>query len=248
VHYSTSILRTEALLWLLTIDATRVDEEAHDALAEEGLRAARALDDPHLTAQMLIAAASSTRVAHSQSLRRFEDALALARETGDEVLAVRALAALGYSAMYAGETSVARARLDEAVRLFRDIGDQSGLSRSACNLGFALYVAGANAPARAMFDETLQIARHNGDWLIVAYAQLGRALIKTRAADAHGAATLHGTADTLHDNLGTRVRPFESQLRNADIAALRATLGDDAFELAYNAGRTPEASTELTPA
>ena len=230
-------LRAEALHGVLTIDAIRVDEDAHDALAEEGLRVARALDDPHLTAQMLMAAASSTRVAHSQSLRRFEDALALARQTGDQVLSVRALAALGYSAMYAGEISVARARLDEAVRLFRDIGDQSGLSRSACNLGFALYVAGANAPARAMFDETLQIARHHGDWLVVAYAQLGRALIKTRAGDAHGAVTLHGIADALHDNLGTRVRPFESQLRDTDIAALRATLGDDAFELAYDAGR-----------
>jgi predicted ATPase/DNA-binding SARP family transcriptional activator len=231
-------LRTEALHGVLTIDAIRVDEDAHDALTEEGLRAARALDDPHLTAQMLMAAASSTRVAHSQSLRRFEDALALARQTGDQVLSVRALAALGYSAMYAGEISVARARLDEAVRLFRDIGDQSGLSHSACNLGFALYVAGSNAPARAMFDETLQIARHHGDWLHVAYAQLGRALIKTRAGDAKGAATLHGTADALHDNLGTRVRPFESRLRDADIAALRATLGDDAFELAFDAGRT----------
>ncbi|MBV9414272.1 MAG: winged helix-turn-helix domain-containing protein [Solirubrobacterales bacterium] len=241
-------LRTDSLHWLLAINAARGDEETHEAFADEGLRAARALGDPHLTAQMLMASASSTRVAHSQSLRRFNEALALARETGDQVLSLRALAALGYTALYAGEVSLARARLDEAVRLFRAIGDQTGLSRSACNLGFALYVDGADAHALAMFDETLQIARRNGDWLIVAYAQLGRALVQARAGDARGAATLHGTADALHDKLGTRLLPVQSRLRDADIAALRATLGDEAFDLAYNAGRTTGASTELLAA
>ena len=87
-----------------------------------------------------------------------------------------------------------------------------------------------------MFDQSLDIAQRDGDQLMVAYAHLGLALVASRAGDAQKAATLHGVADAAHDKLGTRFDTLESRLRDTDLTRLRATLGDAAFQTAYDAG------------
>lgn len=181
---------------------------------------------------------------HDERVRAFEESLVLARRTGDRVLSVRILDSLGYDALETGEIGVASAWLEEALRLARDTGDQAGLTLSACNLGFAAYLDHADTVARTRFDEAWRNARRNGDLYMAAHAQLGLALLIARAGDARGAASLHGVADAILEKLGTQFVAVESRLRNADIAALRARLGDSAFERAYNAGRIIEASGE----
>ena len=52
-------------------------------------------------------------------------------------------------------------------------------------------------------------------------------------------ARLAGAAQALRDEMGYVLRwPYETQLRDADFAAARAALGDDAFDAAFDAGRT----------
>jgi hypothetical protein len=99
-----------------------------------------------------------------------------------------------------------------------------------------------------MFDQSLEIAHRDGDQLMVAYAHLGLALVASRAGDAQTAATLHGAADAAHSKLGTRFDALESRLRDTDLTRLRATLGDTAFQTAYNAGHTPEIPVAGAPA
>jgi tetratricopeptide (TPR) repeat protein len=183
-------------------------------------------------------------VPHAERARALEEALALSREAGDQALHIRILGTLGNEAMEAGDIDAARPYLQQATRLSREIGNQSGLTAGTVNLGFASYLDGADAVARALFDEALRIARRNGDLYGVAHAQLGLALLTTRAGDASGAATLHGTADAINEQLGSRFVAVESRLRDDDIAALRAKLGDSAFERAYAAGRTTRAGGE----
>jgi hypothetical protein len=71
---------------------------------------------------------------------------------------------------------------------------------------------------------------------MVAYAQLGRALLASRSRDPQAAAKLHGAADAIHARLGTRFDSLESGLRAADLSRVRAALGVSAFEAAYKAG------------
>jgi hypothetical protein len=96
-----------------------------------------------------------------------------------------------------------------------------------------------------MFEESLRIARRIGYRAMTAYTQLGLALLATRAEEPRLAATLHAAADTIHQQLGSRLQPLESRLRAADITRLRDELGDTAFELAYRAG---QAFAEPAPA
>ena len=239
-------LRAEALCRLLSTSVFVGDLETHAALGKESLDAASMVSDPHLTAQILYGASTSPRVTQSERARALKEGLALTRQTGDQVLHIRILTALGYGALDDGAISVARPYLEQAARLVRDTGDQFGLTTCTLNLGFASYLDGTDEDARALFEEALRIAQRSGDLYMVAHAQLGLALLTARAGDAISAASLHGTAAAILAKLGSRFGPVESQLRDADIAALRATLGEGDFERAYNTGRTIEASVEPT--
>jgi predicted ATPase/DNA-binding SARP family transcriptional activator len=233
-------LRAEALHVLALVSESRGNEQAHLELTAEGLALAKALADPHLTALFLMTRGFSAHLSNAERARTVEKSLELSREAGNKVLYLSTLNNLSYLEMEGGEISAPRARLAEAVRLEREIGDERGLI--SCTLGFASYLDNADTEARAMFDQSLAIAQRNGNQLMVAYAELGRALLASRAGDPQTAAKLHGAADAIHDRLGTRFDSLEARLRDADLTRLRAALGDTAFEAAYNAGRSPAPS------
>jgi hypothetical protein len=229
-------LRAEALHVLALINGSRGNDQAHLELTGEALALARALGDPHLMALLLMTRGSSPHLSHAERARTVAKSLELCRQAGNKVLYLGALNNLSYLEMEDGEISVPRARLAEGVRLAREIGDRRGLSLLLCTLGFASYLDNAAADAGAMFGQALAIAERNGDQLMVAYADLGLALIASRTGDAQAAAALHGAADAIHDKLGTRFDSLESRLRDADLTRLRAALGTAAFTTAYNAG------------
>ena len=241
-------LRAEALHVLAIVNGFQGDAQAHLRLAGEGLALAEVLADPHLMAVLLIERGSSPHLSQAERTGMNEKSLELSRRAGNKVLHLRTLNNVGYLEMEAGEISSARIRLAEGVRLAREIGDRRGLSFNSCTLGFASYLDNADAEARSMFDQSLAIAKGNGDQLMVAYSHLGLALVTSRAGDAQTAATLHGVADAVNDKLGTRFDSLESRLRDIDVARLRASLGDTAFQIAYNAGQTPEMTAAATPA
>ena len=237
-------LRADAIARLLEIAILRGDQETHKALAAEARRVVQKLVDPHLKARLLAPAVLSPYVPRSERKPVLEEALALARQAGDQAVEVWILNCFGYDAMDAGEIHEACSHLAQGARLARIIDDPVGLITCTCNLGFAAYLDGADIDARRMFDQTLRMAQRNDDRFMSAYARLGLALLTARTGDAYGAATLHGVADTIHEKLGTSVDPVESRLRAADISALREALGDAEFERAYNAGRRAETSVE----
>jgi predicted ATPase len=233
-------LRAEALHVLALINGSLGNDQAHLELTREGLALAMSLADPHLMALFLMTRGSSPQLTHAERARTVEKSLELSRQAGNKVLSIGTLNNLSYLEMEEGKISAARARLAEGVRLAREIGDRRGLSLVSCTLGFASYLDNADADARAMFEQSLATAQHNGDPLMIAYADLGLALIASRTGDTQAAAVLHGAADAIHDKLGTRFDTLESRLRDADIVRLRAALGDRAFHAAYTAGHPPD--------
>ncbi|MBV9193878.1 MAG: winged helix-turn-helix domain-containing protein [Solirubrobacterales bacterium] len=233
-------LRAEALYVLALVNASRGNEQANLELTAEGLVLARALGDRHLTALFLMTRGSSPNLSHAERARTVEKSLEFFRQAGNKVLTLLCLNNLSYLEMEGGEISVPRARLAEGVRLAREIGDRRGLSLQSCTLGFASYLDHADTDARMLFEQSRAIEQRNGDQLMVAYAYLGLALLDSRAGNAQSAAMLHGAADAICDRLGTRFDSLESRLRDADLARLRAALGDSRFYTAYNAGHAPD--------
>ena len=229
-------LRAEALHVLALINESRGNDQAHYELTGEGLTLATALADPHLTALLLMTRGSSPYLSRAERARTVGKSLKLAHQAGNTALYLGTLNNLSYLELEDGHVAAARARLAEGVRLAQEIGARRGLSLLSCTLGFASYLAEADGEARAMFDQSLAIAQRSGDQVMVAYAQLGRALIASRTGDAQAAGKLHGAADAINARLGTRFDSLESRLRAADLLRLRAALGVSAFKVAYNAG------------
>ncbi len=231
-------LAAEALyaLALVTNSASRDHDGKAREVLSEAMRAAHALRDPMLTGLLLVVAASSDDPTKAEGVAMLEECLVIFRESGNRVLRVEILGNLGYRHMELGQFDAARVQLDEAVRLAREIGFPRGICFVVCNLGFASYLGGDDDTARTMFDETLRIAGA-GEYAMIAYAQLGFALLATRAGNAAEAARLHGEADGIHAQLGTHWQDLEAPLRDADVARVRAMLGDVAFQAAYDAGR-----------
>lgn len=234
-------LRAEALHVLALINGSRGNDQAHLELTGEGLALATSLADPHLMALFLMTRGASPHLSRAERVRTVQKSLNLSRQTGNKVLYLGTLNNLSYLELEEGKLSVARARLAEGVRLAREIGDRRGLSLVSCTLGFASYLDSADTDAGAMFKQALATAQRNGDPLMVAYADLGLALVASRTGDAHAAALLHGTADAIHEKLGAHFDSLESRLRDADLTRLRAVLGDSAFQAAYAAGHAPDA-------
>lgn len=241
-------LEADALEVLGWINVRRGNEELVLELTDEALRIVAALKDPLLKARLLHLRAASSRLTHSERVASCEQCLELFEQAGNEAMRSRALANLGYLNMEAGEFADARRRIGEAIRVFREIGDQRGLALGMCNLGFASYLDGATDEAGSLFNDLLPVAHRDGDLGMLAYAQLGLALVASRTGDPEAAAGLHGAADAIHGRLGTRVEGLESQVRDADIADLRARLGDVVFDAAYGLGRNEAAPALFAPA
>ncbi|HEY0829529.1 MAG TPA: hypothetical protein VGE99_00205, partial [Candidatus Dormibacteraeota bacterium] len=233
-------LRAEALYVLAFVNGSQGNDQANLELTAEGLVLARALGDRHLTALFLMTRGSSPHLSHEERARTVETSLELFGRAGNKVLYLRCLNNLSYLEMEGGAISVPRARLKEGVRLAREIGDRRGLSMQLCTLGFASYLDHADTDARTVFEQSRVIAHRNGDQLMVAYAYLGLAMLASRTGDMQPAAMLHGAADALCDKLGIRFDSLESRLRDADLARVRAALGNSGFQTAYNAGHAPD--------
>ena len=228
----------DALVVLAWINVRRGDDDLVLGLSEEGLTLVQSLDDPHMMAELLNLRASSPSITLDERVRMCEQCLTLFEKAGDRLMSSRTLGNLAYLEMAAGEYPAACRRLTEAIGILRDAGDERGLALCLSNLGFALFLDGMSDEAQTVFDEQLRVCRRTGDLGLTAYAQLGLALLTSRNGDFAAAAELHGSADAIHETLGTRVEGVESQIRDADITSLRAALGETTFEAAYTLGRT----------
>ncbi len=104
---------------------------------------------------------------------RLADALALARELGDERAAADALDELGIVAVLGGvgDDEAAARLFGESLALARRIGDRAIAARALMHLGNVARMRGDDAGAAARYEESLGLLRPGGD-----LGDLGRAL------------------------------------------------------------------------
>jgi ATP/maltotriose-dependent transcriptional regulator MalT len=96
----------------------------------------------------------------AQALR--EEALALARETGNRRRIVGALASMSMVPSDLGERDVARALQEEALGLAREIGDKWLIAEILHHLTMTAYMQGDDVAARALAEERVALYRDLG--------------------------------------------------------------------------------------
>jgi LuxR family maltose regulon positive regulatory protein len=213
--------------------------EAALPLIESGLSLARRLGELHLTARLLAARAFATSVAGDEeaAARDAAEALRLFRQAGDRIQTGQMLGNIGYDELSAGDLNAARRHLAEALDIARAVNDRTSVVYQTLNLGLAEYLGGSPEAAEALFAESFDLARCTGMRSQVAYALVGLALDHD-VADPGWSARLHGAADQALADQGSVLEPLEAGLANLDRERLRATMGAEAFEAGYTAGRT----------
>jgi len=167
-----------------------------------------------------------------------QEVLALARAAGDNYVLVVTLVNLGLDQIGAGELQAAVASLQEALRVAEAHGYQHLAAGVAANLGFANLMGEDAAGARRLLISVLDTARATGEKAFVHVAIFGLALAASADGDPAVAATLHGAADHQYEQAGQAFDALELGLRTGDQARLRDALGEAAFEVAYQRGRT----------
>jgi DNA-binding CsgD family transcriptional regulator/tetratricopeptide (TPR) repeat protein len=206
-------------------------------LIESGL--ARRLGELHLTVRLL-SARSYARYAEGDpagAARDTAEGLRLSRQAGDRLQVASMLGNLGYYELSAGDLDAARGHLAESLDIFRALNHRDGIVYQAINLGLAEYLVGSPRAAKALFAESFDLAQRMGMRASTAYALLGLAITGS-GADPGWSARLHGAADQALAALGRVVEPLEARLADLDRQRLRGTMGDEAFDTEYAAGRT----------
>jgi predicted ATPase/transcriptional regulator with XRE-family HTH domain len=168
---------------------------------------------------------------------RYADSLALMRETGDQRGIAVALLNLGEAALYQGDLERADAALSEGLALFRQLGDRASIAVGMANLGTVARKRGGGTEAVALGREALALYRELGDQPQCAEGL--EQLAKTLGAAGQGerAARLLGAAASLRGTLGAPLPAHERADIEQATAAARVTLGEEAWEAAFAAGR-----------
>jgi predicted ATPase/class 3 adenylate cyclase len=225
--------------YALCVGQHPTSEAARDlAEANRGLAMARDLDDPYLLSLALTRRSWRLEEAGAPEKSRvdLEENLLIARAAGYQVRVAHALVNLADLDVRTGYVSRARVRLEEASTILETWLDPPADAMVHHNLGLVDLVEGNPTAARQNFTTGYAMARRLGLHDHLPFAILGVALASVEQPTQ--AAVLHGACDAVGG--ATRdwaLAPTEAWLRDADRTRLRAALGNDAFDAAYERGR-----------
>jgi len=216
------------------------------ALWEEGLALGRELGDKRGIALLLlnlgVMAEEQSNYAAARTL--YEESLVFQREMGHKPGIALSLGNLGIVAVEQGDYATAQALYEESLMLHRNMGDKRGIGYITLCQGLLARAEGHLEQAQALFREGLAQVQAIGEqrYMVTALAVLTVA-VADRSAGAQAAvfarraAQLCGATDALLESLKTRLeRHFRLPYERA-LTATRAALGDEAFAVAWEAGK-----------
>jgi predicted ATPase len=241
------------LSWISTQKRAEGDLEGATALLEESLRLYQATCAVGGIAYVLLhlggVAMAREDTARAQAL--FEESLTLYQSLGDRADMAYATGALAGPAAEAGELGRARSLCSDAVATFRHLGDSRGLAEELRLLGRIATQDGDDRGAAEAFAECLRL-RHVMSKVQQVFSLEGLALARARIAgpeegraQLQSAVRLLGAASAQREQLDDAAsRSWSVSLLRVthpeyarQVAALRAGLGEAAFDAAWTAGR-----------
>jgi non-specific serine/threonine protein kinase len=153
------------------------------------------------------------------------------------VVIAQLLIDMGMVAYAQGDFGRAVSLLDEALVLQRELGDRQSIAKSLIYLGRVAHVQGDYRQAAALQQEGLQLSSSIGDRHAVAIGLEGLAWVAAASGQSHRAAQLGGAASALREALGVPLLPDQRAGHESVVQAMRAVLGDAAFDAAWAEGR-----------
>jgi DNA-binding CsgD family transcriptional regulator len=167
---------------------------------------------------------------------QFAEAYRIRQQLGDATGQAAVIANMSQLALMEGDISGGRVLIERCLQLYRDLKDQSGIAWMLYVHGLFLQDHGTPREAVAAYLEALPIAMAIDDRHTVHSCVDSLASTCLLAEEFDLAARVYGYADTLRQTLGIGIRSHEQEAYDAQLARLRAALGDDGFASAWRAG------------
>src|SRR6266851_3435894 len=95
--------------------------------------------------------------------KKYEESLAIYRETGNRLSVSNEYDNLGDVALYLGDLTAARRNYAAALAIYREMGDQNGVALVTLGLGDVLLAEGKHSEAKDKYSEALEICRKLGN-------------------------------------------------------------------------------------
>ncbi len=240
------VLCANVLRVLARIHHRQGDVAAATKTFDEALTLARSNEDRNLIAKILTDGASllCSLGDSGRARKNLTEALAIHRETGDHVSVGHTLNDLGWLELGESNPIVARAHLEEAGSIFSELENGPALEALFSNLAIAALLQEDYEGAIRAGHEALAYGQRWGSRYLP-YSLLALALSAYATGDHDRSARLHAASDAILEQNGETLESLESKLRIGNLEKLHAALGDEAFEVAYIAGRNLTRSDAL---
>ena len=220
-----------AISSLASVANQRGESDRESALRREAIDLARACGDLLILADVL--SGPTHDPGYSQ---RLEEAIGYYDAVGDQTGRYIALLDLGATFLARSELGTARLRLEAAMEL----GGVLGIGKDhtlMINIAETCVLEGDFSRAEELYKEAVRVARRHADARAAQYGLLGLALCSSAHGHNELAARLHGLADSQLHALGYVWAPENLALAEADLAHLKADLGEERFAAALNDGK-----------
>jgi predicted ATPase/DNA-binding CsgD family transcriptional regulator len=167
---------------------------------------------------------------------RCEESLAIFRELGDPFGEGLSLHNLAVAAYREGNLGLAHTLCEESLAIFRRLDVRGAMAEVLASLGPILDAAGEPELALAALTEALELAWRVGPGKVVAASLEGIAKVAAGQTQELAAIELAGSAAALRAQIAVPVPPNWRADLEQTLATTRATLGEEAFAVAWEQG------------
>jgi predicted ATPase/DNA-binding CsgD family transcriptional regulator len=250
-------LRAKALMGAGTMAYLQGDYQMARSLLEEGLQILHDMEgqfkdlgpeEKRVKAMLLnsLGNVESEKRAYTVARSLYERSLMIRRELGDKLGISSQLGNLGIMAYEQGDYALARALLEESLVLRRDLGDKRGVANTLGILGNVTYAQGEHLSARDLHEESLRMKRDMGDRRGATISLAGLGEIAESMNQPERAARLFGAVEALIEAMGVVLEGDDRGPYERGVAAVRAKLGESAFQKMHGEGRAMSLEQAIT--
>jgi DNA-binding winged helix-turn-helix (wHTH) protein/tetratricopeptide (TPR) repeat protein/TolB-like protein len=150
--------------------------------------------------------------------KKYEESLAIYRETGNRLSVSNEYDDLGDVALYLGDLAAARRNYANALAIYREMGDQNGVALVTLGLGDVLLAEGRHSEAKRRYSEGLEICRQLGNRSREASALSSLAKVQRIEGDAPEAKRNATQALAKFEEVGDKIEVAHVRLQMAEMA------------------------------
>src|ERR1700730_9631908 len=149
--------------------------------------------------------------------KKYEESLAIYRETGNRLSLSSEYDNLGDVDLFAGDLAGARRNYAEALTIYREMGDQNGAALVLLGLGDVQLAQGKHSEAKRRYSEALEICRRLGNRSREASALSGLANVQRMEGDALEARKNAAEAIAKFEKVGDKIEVAHVRLQVAEM-------------------------------